>query len=94
MPMYNLREFSDTYSKTSEGLWQYHRDKPALNSDEDMDFPADNNSILFKSKQQITRQTGNNDIKDVEIMVLLKYLSNFWTKLKMPLIKLVKKIVY
>ena len=50
-------------------------------------FPADNNnSILFKFKQQVTVQTGNSGIKDVEIMVPLKYLSNFWRKIKMSLI--------
>ena len=30
MSMYNLIEYSDNYSKTSERLWQYHRDEPAL----------------------------------------------------------------
>ena len=49
------------------------------NNNNVFNFPADNNySILFKFKQQITRQTGNSGTKDVEIMVLLKYLSNFW----------------
>ena len=28
MPMYNLTEYSDTYSKTSRGLWQYYRNGP------------------------------------------------------------------
>ena len=27
MPMYNLIEYSDIYSKTSGSLWQYHRDE-------------------------------------------------------------------
>ena len=27
MPMYNLIEYSDNYSKTSGSLWQYYRDK-------------------------------------------------------------------
>ena len=26
MPMYNLIEYSDNYSKTSGGVWQYYRD--------------------------------------------------------------------
>ena len=44
-----------------------------------LDFPANrNHSILFKFLQQITGQTGNDDTKDVEIMVPLRYLSNFW----------------
>ena len=29
-PMYNLREYSNNYSKTSGGLWQYYRDELAL----------------------------------------------------------------
>ena len=30
MPMYNLIEYRDAYLKTSESLWQYFRDEPAL----------------------------------------------------------------
>ena len=33
MPMYNLIEYSDNYSKTSESLWQYCKDIPAVNND-------------------------------------------------------------
>ena len=39
---------------------------------------------IFKAK--ITGQTGNDGTKDVEIMASLKYLSNFWRTLEMPLI--------
>ena len=28
MPMYNLTEYSDNYSKTSGRLWQYYKDEP------------------------------------------------------------------
>ena len=38
---------------------------------------------MSKFKQQTTRQTENNVTKDVEIIVPLKYLSNFW---RMPII--------
>ena len=31
MPMYNLIEYSDNYSKTSESLWQYYKDDPNNN---------------------------------------------------------------
>ena len=31
MPMYNLIEYSDNYSKTSGSLWQYYRDEPNNN---------------------------------------------------------------
>ena len=52
MSMYNLTEYSDNYSKTSEILGQYCRDEPALANNCDItDFNegnADNNS--FKTK--------------------------------------------
>ena len=78
MPRYNLIEHSDNYAKTSGNLWQYYRDKPNDNL-------ADSES--FKSKIKTTGKTpaaGNE--KDVEIMVPLKYLSNFWRTLEMLLI--------
>ena len=52
-PMYNLIKNNDTYSKTSEILWQFYRDKPALNNNAVItDFPADNsNSISFKFRR-------------------------------------------
>ena len=56
IPMYNLIEHTDAYSKTSRGLWQYYRREPALdNKNNIINFPADkNNSTSFKFKQQIT----------------------------------------
>ena len=85
--MYNLIEYSDAYSTTSERLWQYYRDKPALEANKDIiDFPANNNSASFKFKQQTIGQTRNGGTKDVEVMVLLKYLSNFCRTVEMPLI--------
>ena len=78
MPLYNLLEYSDNYPKTSGSLWQYYRDKPNDNL-------ADSES--FKPKIKITGKTsaaGNE--KGVEIMVPLKYLSNFLRTLEMPLI--------
>ena len=88
MPMYNLIEYSDIYQKTLGSLWQYCRDKPALyNTNNVIDFSADkNNSISFKIKQEIKAQTGNGGIEYVKIMVPIKYLSNFWRTLEMPLI--------
>ena len=86
--MYNLIEYSDASSKTSGSLWPYYRGEPALDTNGDVtDFPANSNrSTSFKFKQQITGQTGNGGTKDVEIMVPLKYLSNFWRRLELPLI--------
>ena len=85
MPMYNLIEYSDNYSKTSGRLWQYYRDEPALTNVGALDnFPG--NSALFKFKQNITRSTGDDGKKAVKIIVPLKYLSNFQRTPKMPLI--------
>ena len=51
-----------------------YRDDPALHNNNNItDFTANsNNNISFKFKQQITRQIGNGDTRDGEIMVLLK----------------------
>ena len=35
MPMYNLIEYSDNYSKTSGKLWQFCKDVPAVNNNGD-----------------------------------------------------------
>ena len=40
----------------------------------------------FNFKVKFTDRTGNNGTKDAEIMVPLKYLSNFWRTLEMPMI--------
>ena len=88
MPMYNLIEYSDNYPKTSESLWKYCKDIPAVNiAGNIVDFTATNTTDSFKFKTKITGQTNNDgEINGVEIMVPLKYLSNFWRTLKMPLI--------
>ena len=31
MPVYNLTEYSNNYSKVSANLWQFYRDEPTLN---------------------------------------------------------------
>ena len=76
--MYNLIEYSDNYAKTSGRLWQYYRDKSNDNLED---------SESFKSKIKIAGKTPKNgNKKDVEVMVPVKYLSNFWQTLEMPLI--------
>ena len=83
MPMYNLIEYSENYSKTFESLFQYYRDEPFINHNRVIiDVPDDPDNASFKYKQNITSQTRNDETKDVQIMVPLKYLSNFWRTLK------------
>ena len=87
MPMYNLIEYSDNYAKTTGSLWQYCKDIPARNANgEIIVFGANNTTDSFKFKAKIIGQTGNDGTKDAEIIVPLKYLSNFWRTLGMPLI--------
>ena len=78
MPMQNLIEYSDNNSKIPVSLWQYYKDDPNDNLTD---------SESFKYKLKITGKTPENaNTKDVEIIVPLKYLSNFWRTLEMPLI--------
>ena len=87
MSMYNLIEYSDNYAKTSGSLWQYSKDIPARDANNIIEeFTGGNTTESFNFKAKITGQTGNNGTKDVEIMVPLKYLSNFWRTLEMFLI--------
>ena len=87
MPMYNLIEYSDNYAKITGSLWQYSKDIPARNDNNEIVVFARNNlTDSFNFNVKFTGQTGNNGTKDVEIMVPLKYLSNFWRTLEMPLI--------
>ena len=87
MPMYNLIEYSDNYSDTSGNLWQFKRDEvPANNVDLTID-----NSQSFKCNAALLEKTadrnnGKISVKDAKVVVPLKYLSNFWRSLEMPLI--------
>ena len=79
MPMYNLIEYSDNYSKTSGSLSQYCKEIPVVDNEGDIvNFNGANATDTFDFKAKITGQTDvDRDIKNVEIMVPLKYLSNF-----------------
>ena len=73
------------YSKTSGSLWQYYRDELVLTDAGAIDSFL-GNSASFKFKQKITGKTGSDSTKYVELMVLLKYLSNFGGTLEILLI--------
>ena len=97
MPMQNLIEYSDNYSKTSGSLWQYCKEIPTINDDGDIiNFNGANTADSFKFKTKIIGQTAanNNDGNiagrvDVEIMVLVKYLI-----VKLNYFQLVSKLCY
>ena len=59
-------------------LWHY-REEPFIDVNWDIiDIPDDPDTTPFNYKQKITGQTVNNRRRDVQIIVPLKYLSNFW----------------
>ena len=60
MPIYNLIEHRDNYSKRSGILWKYYRDKLFLDNNDDVaNFSvATNNGASFKFRQKIN--TWNN----------------------------------
>ena len=85
MPMYNLIEYSDNYQDSSATLYQYKRDEPP---DNNVDLTA-NNSTSFKYKvNSLANPLVTNRIvkTNLKIVVPLKYLSNFFRSLEMPLI--------
>ena len=52
--MYNLIEYSDSYSIISGSLWNYHRDEPALTDASTIaNFSAADDSAFFKFKQKM-----------------------------------------
>ena len=87
MPIYNFIEDSDNYSDTPGSLWQFKRDEAA---DDHADLSI-NNSKSIKYSAALVGKTadasdGNSFVKNTKIVVPLKYLSNFWRSLQMPLI--------
>ena len=97
MPMYNLLEYSKNYKKTTGSLWNYYRDQPSN--------PFSTNSKSFIYKASIIGNTYNVDDDDdnydankvgkneTEIVIPLKYLSNFWRSLDIPLINCEVEII-
>ena len=86
MPMYNLIEYSDNYQDSSATLYQYKRDEPQNDLANNL---ATDTSSSFKYKVNLL---GNPNIvrnvarKNVKIVIPLKYLSNLFRSLEIPLI--------
>ena len=55
IPMYNLIEYNDNYAKTTGSLWQYCKDIPARNdNDQIIVFDVNNVTDSFNFKVKIT----------------------------------------
>ena len=80
-----LFDYSDNYSDTSGSLWQFKRDEIIGNIN-----LTNNNSSSFKYKSNLIGNTdadgANRKKESVKIVLQLKYLSNFWRSLEIPLI--------
>ena len=100
MPMYNLLKYRKNYRKATGSLWNYYRDEPNDFLANNYNTTSITSSQSFKYKSSITGKTSNANQEDGEnteqgntktkknlkIVVPLKYLSNFWRTLDMPLI--------
>ena len=91
MPMYNLIEYSDNYQDSSATLYQYKRDEPP-EDDAVADLTADNSdSLKYKIKLLVNVTEVAGDAAgvtklNIKVVVPLKYSSNFFRSLEMPLI--------
>ena len=90
IPIYDLFESSNNYFMTGS-FWKYYRDE-VINSANEIDGndkinnkKRTRNSFEYKTKI-IGRMPNYNNILDAEVVVPLKYLSNFWRSLDLPLI--------
>ena len=87
MPMYNLIEYSDNYQDSSATLYQYKRDEPP-EGDLIPNLKVDSSSS-FKYKVELLGDpvVANNKARiNVKVAVPLKYFSNFFRSLEIPLI--------
>ena len=100
MQMYNLLEYSDNHSMASGRLWNNYRDKVNDSVSENNvanNYRINNNktttSKSFEYKTKLIGSTPNNNSRlNAEVVVLLKYLSNFWRSLNLPSINYVIKL--
>ena len=87
MPMYNLIEYSDNYQDSSATRYQYKRDEPS-EGDPISNLAVDYSSS-FKYKVELLGDpvvANNIARRNVKVVVPLKYLSNFFRSLEIPLI--------
>ena len=81
MPMYNLLEYSDNYQNSTGNLYKFKRDEPP---DDNANVGNATSSLVYKSK--LIKGTDDNNVNNVKLVVPLKYVSNFFRSLEMPLV--------
>ena len=81
MPMYNLLGCSDNYQNSTGSLYQFKRDE---SPDNNANVGNNTTSLVYKSK--FIKGTDNNNVNNVKLVVSLKYVSNFFRSLELPLV--------
>ena len=85
--MYNLREYSDNYEDSSGSLWQFKRDEQDITAAGISNAVTTNSSPSLKYKSSLLEApNAAGALENAQIVVPLKYLSNFFRSLEMPLI--------
>ena len=81
MPIYNLLEYSDNYQDSTGSLYQSKRDEPPHDN---ANVANNTTSLVYKSK--LISGTDDNNLNNVKLVVPLKYVSNFFRSLELPLV--------
>ena len=81
MPIYKLLEYSDNYQDSTGSLYQFKRDEPPVDN---ANVGNNTTSLVYKSK--LIKGTDNNNVNNVKLVVPVKYVSNFFKSLELPLV--------
>ena len=86
--MYNLIEYNDNYSDTSGTLWQFKKDELSMGIINSNITTANLTSFKYKSSLlEDSADVGTNRVfRILKIAFPLRYLSNLFRSLEMPLI--------
>ena len=91
MPMCSLIEYTHNYADSSGSLYQFKRDEYPMNDAGNPNNVALDNSSSFKYKASVLGKADDADgsdrsLKNTKIVVSLKYLTNFFRSLEIPLV--------
>ena len=97
--MYNLIEYNSSYSEITGSLWFYSKDEV---NNFNNDIANTNNLKYFKYKAillenaipQSEPNAANRILRNATMGAPLKYLSNFWRSLEIPLINCKKELKF
>ena len=89
----NLLEYGDNFSMKSGNLWNYYRDEANDSANEIDDNDNKINSDKVTASESLEYKTkivgskpNHNSRLNAEVVISLKYLSNFWRSLDLPFI--------